>query len=341
MAIPYIFRSGQGIWLVISYTIFVSTGALSLPAWSSLMADHVPETERGRVFGWRNRLFGIINVSCMFAAGLVLQFFKNITGFTVIFAAAFLARLVSWRFLTRMYEPPLSVRDEDRFTIIDFFRRLRTTNFGRFVIFASAMSFSVNIAAPFFAVYMLRDLRFDYLTYTVIMMSATLTSLFMMNLWGVRADHVGNRRILRITSVFLPFIPVLWLFSHNVPYLILVQVFAGFFWAGFNLSASNFIYDAVTPQKRIRCIAYFNVINGTAIFAGAMTGGLLIRALPPLFGYRVLALLLVSGVLRLLASTLCSLVSEVRDVKKVSAMELFHSFVSRRPIFSFVSSGKE
>lgn len=344
ISVPYIFKENQPVFLIIFYTLFISIGAISLPPWSSLMADHVPETERGKIFGRRNRIFGIINVSSMFLAGSMLYLFaKNFRflGFTIIFLVAFVARLLSWNFLRKMYEPDLVIKDEHRFTILNFLKRMRRSNFGRFVLFVSTMNFSVNIAAPFFAVYMLRDLKFDYFTYTIITIAATLTSLFMMNNWGLRADHVGNIKVLKLTSRFLPFIPILWIFSHNMFYLILIQIFSGFFWAGFNLSASNFIYDAVMPEKRTRCVAYFNVVNGLALFSGATIGGYLIKILPPLFGYQVLTLLLISGVLRFLATTLASFVKEVRQVRYISNLELFYSMISGKPLFSQVSSGKE
>ncbi len=343
IAIPYIFSENQAIFLVIFYTLFVSLGAFAAPAWSSLMADHVGETDRGKVFGKRNMIFGIINVSSMFIAGLILSLFRKelpfgdangglkFLGFTIIFSIAFITRLVSWNFLIKMYEPVLVIKAEHRFTFLDFIKRVLKSNFGRFAIFASCMNFSVYVASPFFAVYMIRDLGFGYLAYTVIMMASTLTALSMMHVWGKYADSAGNVRVLKLSSVFLPAIPFLWLFSHNMIYLIAVQIFAGFFWAGFNLSLTNFIYDAVTPEKRTRCIAYFNVMNGTAIFCGAAIGGYLASVLPPLGGFRIPSLLLVSGILRFLASMLSSRVREVRKVKDISNIELFYSIMGLRP----------
>jgi MFS family permease len=351
VAIPYIFPENQAILLVIFYTLLMSLSAFAAPAWSSLMADHVGETDRGKVFGKRNMIFGMINVSSMFLAGLILSLFKGILpfgdssgslkflGFTIIFLIAFAARLVSWNFLNKMYEPVLIIKAEHRFTFRDFLKRILKSNFGRFVIFASCMNFSVYVVSPFFAVYMIRDLGFGYLTYTMIMMASTLTGLSMMHAWGRYADNAGNVRVLKLSSAFLPVIPFLWLISHNVIYLIAVQIFAGFFWAGFNLSLTNFIYDAVSPEKRTRCIAYFNVINGTAIFCGAAIGGYLASVLPMLSGYRILSLLVVSGILRLFASMLSSRVREVRAVKDISNIELFYSIMGLRPAMKESLSG--
>lgn len=331
--IPYAAGSSAIMHLTLFATLYMLLNAFDMPAWSSLMADHVPELERGSFFGWRNRLLGFISVGAAFAAGLLLNSFKGggaFGGFTIIFTLAFFSRLVSWNFLRKMYDPPLVVHEADRFTFRQFFRRIGVSNFGRFVIFISMMHFSVMLVSPFLAVYMLKDLKFSYAAYAIINLAATITILSVMRVWGLHADRVGNRRVLRLTSSFLPLVPILWILSPNKIYLIFVQIFAGFFWAGFNLSFSNFIFDAVTPQKRTRCIAYFNVINGSAMFSGALLGGALVKYLPPIFGYRILTLALISGVLRAISAIFCSMVKEVRPVTKVSNIDLFYSVIGLR-----------
>lgn len=332
--IPYVFSKNLFL-LVIFVTLYVSLNTFSLPAWSSLVSEYIPAGARGRYFGWRNRTLGLIIVVSSFFAGFILWIFRDdkMLGFTIIFGIAFLSRLISWYFLTKMYEPPYRHVPEARFSFLDFIKRTKESNFAKFVLIVGLMNLCVNIAGPFFAVYMLRDLGFSYISYTIVMISATLISLVMMDRWGRHADIVGNVRILKICALFLPFIPILWLFSHNLVYLVSIQIFSGFFWAGFNISASNFIYDAVTPQKRSRCIAYFNVINGTSIFLGAILGGYLVYRLPPVNNYRLLALFLLSGLLRFIPAIGSFVIKEVRAVKRIKKKELFYSIIGIKSIF--------
>jgi MFS family permease len=110
-------------------------------------------------------------------------------------------------------------------------------------------------------------------------------------------------------------------------------MWAGFSWSGVTLCTGNFIYDAVTPQKRVRCIAYFNVINGVALVLGSSLGGFLASRLPPLFGYRLLSLFALSAACRLLFYLLLSRrFREVRPARQVSIQELFFSVVGIRPL---------
>ena len=64
-------------------------------------------------------------------------------------------------------------------------------------------------------------------------------------------------------------------------------------------------------------------MNGTAIFFGSLTGGILATRLPPLFGYSLLSLFALSGILRaIVGAVLLRKVSEVRHVPRVALAKL-------------------
>jgi MFS family permease len=322
--------------LLVLLILSAMCGGLAGPAWGSLMSDYVPARKRGRYFGWRNRMVGAVTVCSIIACGLLLNFFHEIsygTGFWIIFSLAAAARYVSAYFISRMDEPPHKTDPAGDFTFLMFLRRFRESNFLKFVLFTASFNFATYLAGPFFAVFMLRDLQLSYLTYMTLQVASSVAALIALPLWGRHADLVGNVRILRFSSLLAALIPVLWLFSHHPAYLVLVQMFAGFSWSGVTLCAGNFIYDAVTPQKRVRCIAYYNVINGLALFLGSALGGFLASRMPPLFGYRLLALFALSGFCRLLFYfALSRSFREVRTAHVVSIQELFFSVVGIRPL---------
>ena len=311
-------------------------GGLAGPAWGSLMSDYVPARKRGRYFGWRSRTVGAVTVGSIVASGLLLNLFQEIsynTGFWIIFSLAAAARYVSAYFLSRMDEPPHKKDPASDFTFVMFLRRFRESNFLKFVVFCGSLTFATYLAAPFFAVFMLRDLQLSYATYMALQVCSSLAALIALPLWGKHADLVGNVRVLRLSSFLAALIPVFWLFSDNPAYLMLVQIFSGFSWSGVTLSAGNFIYDAVTPQKRVRCIAYFNVINGIALFMGSAMGGHFASRLPALFGHRLLALFALSCLCRLSFYLLLSRsFREVRITPEVSIQGLFFSVVGIRPL---------
>ena len=331
-----LFKPTNSMFFIMIVTIFAVFGALSAPSWGSLLSDLVAKEKRGAYFGWRSRILGFIIVSATFSAGFVLHLIKKVDihyGFVIIFSLAYIFQIFALYFIGKMYEPPLQHNKEDYFSFFDFLSRLRQSNFAKFVLFVSLMSFSVNLASPFFSVLMLRDLHFDYLLYTSITVTATLTVYIMISRWGAHADKIGNLKIIKFTSPLIVIIPLLCIFSRNPVWLFFAQIFSGFVWAGFNISTSNFIFDAVSPQKRTRCIAYFNVFNGLALSTGALLGGFLLQCLPPFFGYKILTLVALSSILRLIIGIIMPLrLKEVRPVEKIDNNSLFFSVLGIKPV---------
>jgi MFS family permease len=315
LLIPYLFAGQKVWWLIGFFTLSAVFGSLGSPAWGSMMADLVPAEIRGRYFGLRGRICGFVTVVFFFISAIILHFSSTdiLLGFSIIFGAAMLFRLASWYFISKMYEPPLRLGWWEQRSLLDIVSSLTSSNLGRFTIYASLMSFATYVSSPFLAVYMLRDLKFDYLTYAAITATALLANLIFLTFWGRRTDRLGNIKVLSVASILVPLVPLLWVMSHRLYYLIPVQILSGFAWSGFALASTNFVYDASALENRTRCIALFNAMNGGAMCLGALLGGYLASHLPPVMGYSLLTLFLVSGLLRgLVAVTLLRHISEVR-----------------------------
>lgn len=318
-------------------TLFGTLGTIIGPSWGSLVSDYLPPNQRGLYFGDRSRAIGISSVMGLCLWGTLLTFMKTTSlpaGFFLVFLAAAAFRFASFYYMSKMVDLPMHKSPDSDFTFAKFLLRFRESNFVRFIFYVASISFAVQLANPYFNIYMLRDLHFSYLTYMVVHLSGVIAGLIAFPIWGRHADALGNARILKISSFLIPVVPILWLISPNPFYLAVTNALAGFIWSGFNLCTTNFIYDSVTPHKRLRCLGYFNLINGTAIFAGASLGGFLAERIPPIWGYRLLTLFLISGILRFLADFFLSRhFSEVRaSTKKASSIELFFSVLGVRPL---------
>ena len=329
LLIPYA-TPAQKYLLIVYVTLQTVFAQLINPVWNSLMGDIVPTYERGRFFGLRNRVVGATSFVAALIAGFILNHFSPkhpFLGFTILFSIAFAARLVSGIFKGMMHNPPPDLEHAEKFSLVDFVKRMDKTNYGHFVIYIALFKLAVNIAAPFFAVYMLRDLGLSYLQFTFIFAAEMIASFFALGIWGSLIDAKGTKFVLYVTGMLTPIVPLFWLFSSNYYYLLVIEIFSGIAWAGFNLSSSNFIFDAVKPENRVRCIAYYKFFEGIAAFAGALLGGFLINHLPSwIFISSIPFVFLISGALRLAASlTLLPALKEARLIE----MELGHSFFKK------------
>lgn len=335
-ATPFLFDQSGVWWLLIGATCYHILGHFLLPAWNSLMGDLVDPNQRGRYFGRRNRAISVSAFAALCVGGLILHRTERagavVWGFVLVFLFALAARLASAYYLSRMIEPPYVTRPEDRFSLWQFLRDGRRTNFGRFVAYIGLTHFAVQVSGPMIAPYLLRDLRFTYLEFMLATAAVVVAQFLTLPWWGRSCDRFGNRQILKLTGWLLPVLPLFWLTTTNVYGIITIQMFAGASWGGFALAMGNFLFDNVKPAKRPQCVAVYHSANALGIFLGASLGGLLVLVLPQtlrvgggqltLFSNLQL-LFVISALLRFAVSVkFLPLLRETRDVAPFPAKEL-------------------
>jgi MFS family permease len=334
LLVHYVFQDNPVWWLVAFVTVCSLLGGSFGPAWGSMMADLVPEQLRGRYFGLRGRINGFITLVFFFIAGLILQTFTGgdiFIGYSILFGGATAFRLLSAYFLSKQYMPELEKEKKDSPGLWELFKNLGSSNLGKFILYVALIDGCTNISGPFFAVFMLRDLSFDYLHYVLINIAASVANLVFLTYWGRRADKAGNLKVIKLTSILLPFVPLVWLVSTNVVFLMVANAFSGFVWSGYGLTAVNFTYDASQPEIRTKQLALFNALDMIACCGGALLGGFIAPHLPSILGYQLRTLFALSGFLRgVVVLLLLRRIQEVRHVPEMTMREFFTLRSNRR-----------
>lgn len=299
--------------------IFSVTAALANSMWGSLMCEYLPLSKRSGYFGWRNCCLGGITLVATLAAGtyLYLSGRHALAAFMWIFLVAAILRLLSLKFLSLMHEPRLVPQGAPE---PPSYRSTLSSNhnFITFLLAAGLMGFCVNLTGPFMSVYLLKELKLNYAFYTAVILALQVSMFWMMGRWGRNADRAGNLKVVQVTSRFLPFTALLWVFSTNPFYLIGVQLVGGIVWAGYNLCVANFVYDSVRERNRVHATGLFSMVTGLATFVGAACGSWLLAHLPPLGGSSFYSLLVIGALARLLVSTF--VFPRIREVRRVPKM---------------------
>lgn len=323
LLVPYLF--GGNLYIMLSILIFITIiSSLINPLWNSMMADIVPEDDRGKYFGRRNKITNIVSFASALSAGLILQyhtqifsFLYNLTGiqtfsnlaidlyvgFAILFGIAFLARLCSAYYLGRMIDIEYNVKPSKDTTFFSFIKHMKETNYGKFTIYVAIIKFALFVASPFYAVYMLRYLGFNYIQFMAITVIGVLATFLSMEFWGKISDNYGSKNVLLLGGLLIGVGPLVWFFTSNFYVLVCFEFLSGISWAAFNLAASNFLLDGTNKANRIKYLSYFNVMIGIAIFAGAFFGARLQLIFPAnINNSRLPYLFLISGLIRLLAT---------------------------------------
>ena len=302
---------------------------LRSPAWSSLMGDLVPLKVRGKYFGLRNAITGIAGVATTIAAGLLLTYY----GFSFIFVIAIAMGAVSIIFFMRMYEP--SFRKVFHYkhsfgfnprgwgTSISVNKALAI-----FTLYLFFMNFAVEVASPFYSVYMIRDLHIDYAWYALLITLGAVARIASFRYWGRLNDRFGSRKILVVTGFSACFTPFFWLFASSIPEVALVRIFDGFIWAGLDQVVFNYLLDITPTSKRPQYVANSNFFSGWGTILGAIAGGFMAQAFEgSSFGlfHGLQILFLVSFVLRVLVLTILVKIREI-DVRNSLLVPLRYVF---------------
>jgi len=336
-----------GPWILIACTIaYFSLGHFAMPAWNSLITDLISPNERGAYFARRSRVMTVLSFSALCTAGLILHTAQSHerawAGFALIFLAASTARLLSTRYLSRIDESAAPATREAQFRLLDFLRHERSVNYKRFLWFSGLMHVCVLIAGPYFVIYLLRDLHYSYWMYAAWLAAGVLGQFLTLKPWGQLSDRYGNKKLLVVTGLTVPFLPMLYLFGTSVWYLVMVNFLGGVVWAGLALGLQNYVFDAVHPEDRAKGVAVWSTINAMGWFAGAMLGSWLATVVPAQFSLagiewsltsNLQAVFFISGVLRLIVSLgLLRTFHEARPVEPITHRQLVTKLPFVKPL---------
>jgi MFS family permease len=283
LLLPALFPS-YGPWLLLAGAVlYFVAGHLTVPAWNSVMTEMVDADRRGRYFARRARVIAVTSFLALAAGGLVLHLAEAwrhpVWGFVIVFLATAVARAASALYLARLPECPVEQRRSDR-GLRDFLRSRRSLMFRRFLMFSGAFHVAAMMAGPFFVVYLLRDLQLTYLQYTVWLVGPIVGQCITLRQWGHIADMFGNKRVLAVTGLMIPLLPMLYLGTTNWMALVGVNLLSGVIWPGFSLSLGNYVFDVVQPAERAKGVAVYHTVNAAGAALGAMLGSWLARIAP-------------------------------------------------------------
>jgi hypothetical protein len=266
-------------------------GVFGGPAWIAWMGGLIPRRVMGRYNGHRTRLFHasrLVFAGCF--AGVVwwLPIAESPWGLQLILIAAALSRLTSTLLMTRQVEAPVrpspppsdSGRISAQITSLAVFvRRLSSFSFGQFTLVWSLLNLGINVAAPFFAAYLLAKSEHGGLgladapcLFSLIIYASTLARLVTYPTAGRLVDAHGPAAVLRLSVVLMLIAPLGWL-SGNVWVIVGAELFTGVAWALAECAVGPLLFSCHRdPVERTRFVAWHAIVFNICCVIGVGTG---------------------------------------------------------------------
>jgi MFS family permease len=276
---PFLFDAPFAVYFAVGLKILADgMSNLGIPAWTSLSADIVPLRWRGRYFGARNMAMGAANVSTILLIGFLLTRMDSLEGYQMVLALAFLIGLGATYSYARIEEPARAKVERPRLSYrpTELLRVFKADKiFLAFCLHALLWNASLAVAGPFFNVHLVQNMNATAVMVGIVTMVSSLTSLPGMRLFGQLSDRIGPRRVQLMTGLLIPLLPVAWIFITAPWQAMVVNVFGGFLWAGYNLASFNNLLLLIPADQRERYTALYQIVVMAASAAGAALGGVI------------------------------------------------------------------
>lgn len=297
-------------------TLYWAAGLASSPAWNTWMGRLIPARLRApylaRRAGWCHAavLLGVVG------SGTLLHWGEGRTDVSHWFAVAFLAagaaRLVSAALLALQQEPPLHSDDFRMLTFGDVLGRLQDRG-GRLLVYVLATQIAVQVSAPFFSPFMLKQMHLPYAPYMTLLAVALLAKFLSAPLLGRIARRWGARRLLWVGGLGIVPLPGVWLLSDNLGYLAATQIASGISWAAYELATMLLYFETIHSTERTSVLSVFNLANAVAMLAGSLIGGAILWQLDQSY-FAYVCLFCLSMGARLLTLPLLARLPDLRAV---------------------------
>ena len=246
--------------------------------WTAWMGDVVPERRRGRYFGLRTGVLGIVGMVANLLAGAFLDAVGAPLSFQLVIGVGVVSALLGAVLLLWHHDPPTPKRKLAPGAIL--LTPLRDANFRRFLRFAAYWQFVVLLSAPFALPYFLTELAMTFTQVAIWSSIAAVTSLATTTLWGRVADAAGNKSVLAIgTFIAGALLPANWILAGltgNLTFIWLSAVFDAVAWGAITPAIFNLALVSAPREGRVSFVAAYSLVTGVAGFVGgALSGPLL------------------------------------------------------------------
>jgi MFS family permease len=247
---------------------------LGNPAWTALVADLVPDAIRGRYFGSRNTAMGLAALLIAPLAGLIIRLANNqlgwpYLGYQSVFLLSFLTGMVATISFNRIPEPKASRPTQQEHHRGDLRQALRRSpTFIGLISSAFIWNLALQIAAPFFNVYLVSEFGASTTTIGFLASVSSLTALAGQQVFGRLMDRKSAYWVQLVCGFSIPLLPLAWM-SVTAPWQVaIINSFGGLIWAGYNLSNFNLLLQLAPDEQRPRAVALYQ----TAVFSSAVLG---------------------------------------------------------------------
>jgi len=284
---PFLFGAKIGLTVLLVSMIAASAlGAVSGCGWNSWMRDLIPQEVLGSFFSKRMRIATGVGIALSILAAVYLDLWKKLFaehelhGYSILFLAGFAAGALGLYYLYKTPEKRMPAIEEKSSILKLLSKPFRDENFRKLIVFMCSWNFAVNLAAPFFMVYMLKRLGLSMSFIIGLSILSQVLNFTFLKIWGKFTDSFSNKSVLAICGPLFIISILAWTFTTmpdkyflTIPLLIIIHVVIGLSSAGVSLASGNISMKLAPQGQATSYLAANTIVNSIAAGIAPILGG--------------------------------------------------------------------
>ena len=254
-------------------SIFIAIGNLSLLSW---IKDIVPLRKLARFLGKRNMYASTGGIVVYLVGSFIIDKYRGVKIFGYMFIFALVIGLLGLLYLIKVPEKKQKIK---AINPIKLLHRLalpfRDVNFRHLLYFGLPWAFSINLAAPFFLVFMIDDLSLTFFIISIFLVIDALARIYGLSIWRHIADKFGSKPLLIVSSTITSTIPLLLIFISKKNYFLIPVIFiiSAIAYAAVDISVGQIMFKSAPRRYDAYYLATFTSLTGLMSALGPIIGG--------------------------------------------------------------------
>ena len=328
-------------------SVFNAIGNLSLLSW---MKDIVPLRKLASFLGKRNMYATTGGIIVYLVGSYIIDKYQITETYGYIFLFALIIGLIGVINLTRIPD------DKEKIKAINprkFLRRLSIplcdSKFKPLLHFGLFWGFAINIASPFFLVYMIDDLSLSFFVISLFLVIDAISRIYGLSIWRKIANTFGTKPLLTVGATITSAFPLAFMFIDNKNYLLIAPIFiiGAFSYAAVDIALGQILFKSAPRKYDAYYLSSYSSLINLVSSIGPILGGLLafiiknnsglpfMDLFPPLkyvflfsFILRTLSLPLISRIYEPKARDVTDIIEKMKTLRFVSFFVEVYSFAN-------------
>ena len=280
-------REGSITMLLCGLALHTAFTALAQCAWGSWMKDLVPDKVMSLFYSERMFYTKSLSIFLSLVSGYYLFLVSDLSqveqlhSYSMLFIVGMALGIVGVYYMYQVPEPMMAVTYERKGIGAILMEPLSDGNFRKLLLFLGSWNFAVNLAAPFFTVYMIRRLEMNMALVVVFSVLSQICHLMVMKSWGRFTHKYGAKSAIKIAGPVYLMCVLAWTFTTlpSIHYLSLalltvIHVFLGAANAGVTLGVSGLGLRLSPAGKATPYLAMISLTNAVTAGVAPILGGM-------------------------------------------------------------------